>query len=339
MKRDTKKRPPLPLLGITMGDPAGIGPEIIVQALAEREVRRLCRPIVIGDARILDRAGRICRSRLRPHPLTSPEEATGGRGTLEVLDLKNIAPAQALFGQISAECGRAAVECVLKAVELARTGAIAGIVTAPLHKEAMQAAGFRYPGHTELIAERVGSADYSMLLIVGRLRVFHISTHLSLREACQQVKKERILQVIRIAQQTLRDLGVRRPRIAVAGLNPHAGEGGLFGREEIEEIAPAVAEAKRMDLPVSGPYPPDALFAAAKRGEWEAIVAMYHDQGHVPLKMIGFEKGVNVTAGLPIVRTSPDHGTAFDIAGKGVANPSSLIAAIRLAARLSSAHA
>ncbi len=339
MKRDTKKRPPRPLLGITMGDPAGIGPEIIVQALAEREVRRLCRALVIGDARILERARTICRSRLHLRVLSTPEEATGERGTLEVLDLKNIAPAQAPFGRMSAECGRAAVECILKAVDLALSGAIAGIVTAPLHKEAIQAAGFSYPGHTELIAERAGGSDYAMLLIVGRLRVFHISTHLSLQEACRQVKREKILQVIRIAHQTLRDLGVRRQRTAVAGLNPHAGEGGLFGLEEIEEIAPAVAEAQREGFTVSGPHPPDTLFAATRRGEYDAIVAMYHDQGHVPLKMIGFEKGVNVTAGLPIVRTSPDHGTAFDIAGEGVANPQSLIAAIRLASRLARARA
>jgi 4-hydroxythreonine-4-phosphate dehydrogenase len=209
-----------------------------------------------------------------------------------------------------------------------------GVVTAPLNKEAMVQAGFKYEGHTELLAARTGAKDYAMLLVVGRMRVIHVSAHISLRSACDRVKKARILTVSRLAHQALCDLGSRKKRIAVAGLNPHAGEGGLFGREEIEEILPAVEAARAEGITVSGPYPPDTLFQRLKLGEFDAVVAMYHDQGHIPLKLIGFDRGVNITVGLPIIRTSVDHGTAFDIAGTGTANPRSMVEAILLAAKL-----
>lgn len=323
-----------PLLGLTIGDPAGVGPEIVVKATAQEEVRAACRPLVIGETGILRRATRLCRVDLSVRPIASPAEATGAPGTLEVLDLKNIDAANCPPGVLSPHCGRAAAEYLYKAIDLAMTHELDGVVTAPLSKEAMVQAGFKYDGHTELFAERTRTKDYAMLLVVGRMRVIHVSTHTSLRSACEKVKKGRILTVIRLAHQALHDLGSKKRRIGVAGLNPHAGEGGLFGREEIEEIAPAVEAAKAEGIKASGPFSPDTLFHRLKLGEFDAIVAMYHDQGHIPLKLIGFDRGVNVTVGLPIIRTSVDHGTAFDIAGTGTANPRSMVEAILLAAKL-----
>jgi len=323
-----------PLLGLTIGDPAGVGPEIVVKATAQEGVRAACRPLVIGETGILRRATRLCRVDLSVRPIASPAEATGAPGTLEVLDLKNIDAANCPPGVLSPHCGRAAAEYLYKAIDLAMTHELDGVVTAPLSKEAMVQAGFKYDGHTELFAERTRTKDYAMLLVVGRMRVIHVSTHTSLRSACEKVKKGRILTVIRLAHQALHDLGSKKKRIGVAGLNPHAGEGGLFGREEIEEIAPAVEAAKAEGIKASGPFSPDTLFHRLKLGEFDAIVAMYHDQGHIPLKLIGFDRGVNVTVGLPIIRTSVDHGTAFDIAGTGTANPRSMVEAILLAAKL-----
>ncbi|MCI0409354.1 MAG: 4-hydroxythreonine-4-phosphate dehydrogenase PdxA, partial [Acidobacteria bacterium] len=266
-------------------------------------------------------------------------ETTGDSGILEVLDLKNIDAAACPPGVLSPQCGRAAVEYLYKAIDLAMTGELHGIVTAPLNKEAMIQAGFKYDGHTELFAERTAAKEYAMMLVVGRMRVIHVSTHTSLRSACEKVKKGRILTVIRLAHRALHDLGTRKKRIAVAGLNPHAGEGGLFGREENEEIAPAVVAAKAQGIEASGPYSPDTLFHRLRLGEFDAAVAMYHDQGHVPLKLLGFDRGVNITVGLPIIRTSVDHGTAFDIAGTGTANPRSMVEAILLAAKLARSKA
>lgn len=323
-----------PLIGITLGDPAGIGPEIIVKMLAEKRPYTLARPLVIGDMRIVKRALRFSHLALDVVAVASPREVQGRFGLIEVLDLKNIEPEAAPPGTLSALCGRAAVEAVFKGIDLAMAGEIDGVVTAPLNKEAMQLAGFSYPGHTELFAERTGTRDYALMLVLGRLRVLHVSTHCSLREACERVKKERVLQVIRLAERALHALGIKRPKIAVAGLNPHAGEKGLFGREEIEEIIPAIEQARAEGILALGPYPPDTLFLRAKKGEFDGVVAMYHDQGHIPLKLLGFDRGVNVTVGLPIIRTSVDHGTAFDIAGTGTANPRSLVEAFRWAARM-----
>ncbi len=322
-----------PFLGLTIGDPAGIGPEIVAKAVTQEEVRAACRPLVIGEAGIMRRAIRLCRLDLSVRSIASPAETTGDPGTLELLDLKNIDPASCPSGVLSAQCGRAAVEYLYKAIDLAMARELDGVVTAPLNKEAMVQAGFKYDGHTELFAERTGTKDYAMLLVVGRMRVIHVSAHTSLRNACDKVKKARILSTIRLGHQALCDLGSRKKRIAVAGLNPHAGESGLFGREEIEEIAPAIEAAKAEGIKASGPYPPDTLFHRLKLGEFDAVVAMYHDQGHIPLKLIGFDRGVNVTVGLPIIRTSVDHGTAFDIAGTGTANPRSMVEAVLLAAK------
>ena len=322
-----------PVLGLTIGDPAGIGPEIVAKAATQQEVRAACRPLVIGEVGVLRRATRLCRLDLSVRAVASPAEATGHPGILEVLDLKNIDAASCPPGVLSPQCGRAAVEYLYRAIDLAMTNELHGVVTAPLNKEAMVQAGFKYDGHTELFAERTGAKDYAMMLVVGRMRVVHVSTHTSLRTACDKVKKGRVLAVIRLAHRALHDLGSRKKRIAVAGLNPHAGEGGLFGREETEEIAPAVEAAKAEGVKASGPHSPDTLFHRLRLGEFDAVVAMYHDQGHIPLKLIGFDRGVNVTVGLPIIRTSVDHGTAFDIAGTGTANPRSMVEAILLAAK------
>jgi len=322
-----------PVLGLTIGDPAGVGPEIVAKALTQEEVRAACRPLVIGEVGVLRRATRLCRVDLSVRAVASPAESNGDPGILEVLDLKNIDVASCPPGVLSPQCGRAAVEYLYKAIDLAMMGELHGVVTAPLNKEAMVQAGFKYAGHTELFAERTGTKEYAMLLVVGRMRVIHVSTHTSLRAACEKVKKGRVLTVIRLAHRALNDLGSRKKRIAVAGLNPHAGEGGLFGREEADEIAPAVEAAKAEGIQASGPHSPDTVFHRLRLREFDAVVAMYHDQGHVPLKLLGFDRGVNVTVGLPIIRTSVDHGTAFDIAGTGTANPRSMVEAILLAAK------
>jgi len=323
-----------PFLGLTIGDPAGIGPEVVAKAVTQEQVRAVCRLLVIGEAGIMRRATRLGRLDLSVRSVASPAESTGDAGIVEVLDLKNIDAATCPPGVLSPECGRAAVEYLYKAIDLAMAHELDGVVTAPLNKEAMVQAGFKYDGHTELFAGRTGTKDYAMLLVVGRMRVIHVSTHTSLRSACDKVKKGRIVTVIRLAHQALCDLGSRKKRIAVAGLNPHAGEGGLFGREEIEEIMPAIEVARTEGIEASGPYSPDTLFHRLKLGEFEAVVAMYHDQGHIPLKLIGFDRGVNVTLGLPIIRTSVDHGTAFDIAGTGKADERSMLEALRQAATL-----
>lgn len=322
-----------PLLGLTVGDPAGIGPEIIAKAVTHEEIRAACRPVIIGETGIMRRAVRLCHLDLHVRSICSPAEITGDPGCLEVVDLKNIDTTNCPSGVLAPHCGRAAVEYLNKAVDLALARELDGVVTGPLNKEAMGQAGFPYDGQTELLAERTGVKDYAMLLVVGRMRVLHVSTHTSLRTACEKVKRGRILTVIRLAHRVLFDLGSRQKRIGVAGLNPHAGENGRFGREEIEEIVPAVEAAKAEGIRVSGPFPPDTLFHRHRLGEFDALVAMYHDQGHIPLKLVGFHRGVNVTVGLPIIRTSVDHGTAFDIAGTGTANPRSLVEAILLATK------
>jgi 4-hydroxythreonine-4-phosphate dehydrogenase len=305
-----------------------------LKALAHPVIYRQAVPVVIGDARILRRARGFVGAEVEIRSIARPAEARGRFGEVEVLDLKNVSPESCPPGILLAEAGRAAVEYVFRGIDLAMAGELDGVVTAPLNKEAMQLAGYRFAGHTEIFAERTRTKEYSMMLTVGRLRVLHLSTHLSLREALSLVKKDRVLRVIRLASQVGGELGFKRPRIAVAGLNPHAGEGGLFGREEIEEITPAVLAARAEGIEAVGPFPPDTLFYRASKGEFDFVVAMYHDQGHIPLKLYGFDRGVNVTVGLPMIRTSVDHGTAFDIAGKGVANPRSMLEAIRLASRM-----
>lgn len=321
-----------PLLGITIGDATGVGPEITMMSLGDKEIYELCRPVVIGDLKIMKRAGEIVKSPLKFRAVPEINKAGCQYGTVDVIDLDNL-PLDLPFAKIDGRAGKAAYEYVAKAVALAQKGEIDAIVTAPLHKEALNMGGYPFPGHTEILAHLSGTKDYSMLLTGGGLSVIHVTTHVSIRKACDLIKKDRVLRVIELADEAVKLLGVANPRIAVAGLNPHAGEGGLFGTEEIEEIQPAISEAKKRGYDVTGPMPPDTVFyRAALKKHFDIVVVMYHDQGHIPLKILGFETGVNITVGLPFIRTSVDHGTAYGKAGKGTADSRSLTEALRLGA-------
>jgi 4-hydroxythreonine-4-phosphate dehydrogenase len=322
-----------PLIAVTMGDPAGIGPEILSKAFAEMDFREENRAIVVGDARMLDRAARLLDLPLRANVIGEPEDARFEPGTIDVIPETEL-PEDLPFGELDARAGDAAFRYVERAIGLAREGRVAAVATAPLNKEAMHLAGHKYPGHTEILAALTGTKDYAMMLVTDELKVIHVSTHVSLQEAIERVEPERELAVIRLAHGSLRRLGVESPRVAVAGLNPHAGENGLFGTEDADRIAPAVAAAVDEGLDATGPHPPDTVMMRARTGAFDIVVVQYHDQGHIPIKLMGFDTGVNVTVGLPFFRTSVDHGTAFDIAGTGEADPSSLRAAIDLARRL-----
>ena len=326
-----------PLVAVTMGDPAGIGPEIIARAFADPDFRNENRALVVGDARILERAIRLLELPLQINAVAEPESAEFGPGAVDVLAETEL-PEDLPFGELEARAGDAAFRYVEKATELASAGRVAAIATAPLNKEAMHLAGHLYPGHTEILAELTGTRDYAMMLVTDELKVIHVSTHVSLREAIERARPERELAVIRLAHESLRKLGYDEPKIAVAGLNPHAGENGLFGTEDAEQIAPAVAAAVEEGMDATGPWPPDTVLMRARRGEFDVVVVQYHDQGHIPVKLMGFDTGVNVTVGLPFFRTSVDHGTAFDIAGTGKADPASLRAALALARALAGAE-
>ena len=334
-----------PILGVTMGDPAGVGPEIIARAAAEPAVRRDSRPVVIGAASTMRAALGLVGSPLSVRAVARVADCRWADGTLEVLDLANVDMESLPRAAVSAAAGKAAYEYIERAVGLARAGEIHGIVTAPINKEALAAAGVPHSGHTEILAELSGTRDYAMLLMGEELRVIHVTTHIPLRRVPELVTTERVLRTIRLAQRTMAGLGRPDARIAVAGLNPHAGEDGLFGDEEKRAIGPAIEAARAEGLTVLGPLPADTLFSRARGGEFDIVVAMYHDQGHIPVKTLGFRydestkrwtglSGVNVTVGLPFLRTSVDHGTAFDRAWKGIANPESMIEAIDVAVRM-----
>ncbi|MCL4861844.1 MAG: 4-hydroxythreonine-4-phosphate dehydrogenase PdxA [Caldilineaceae bacterium] len=328
-----------PLLALTLGDPAGIGPEVVVKALQHTRVYQQCRPLVVGDRRMLAQAAAwVQATALGFDVVQRPDQGAYTPGVITVLDLGNADPTQIVPGQVSADAGRAAVEYVFRACDLAMAGEVDAIVTAPLNKEAMNLAGFHFAGHTELLAERTGATKVSMLLTGHKLRVVHVSTHVSLAEAIRRVTPARVEEVIDLAQRSCQALGIDQPHIAIAGLNPHASEGGLFGNEEAHAIAPAVAAARARGLNVSDPLPPDTVFLRAVKGEFDIVVAMYHDQGHIPMKLLAFDSGVNVSMGLPIIRTSVDHGTAFDIAGAGVASEESMVAAIDVAVQMARAR-
>lgn len=334
------------IIGITLGDPAGIGPEISIKAFHNPELYEKSRPLLVGDASVVSYY-------LAQHPelnlslnvIEKPADGTYTYGTIDLIDLGLVDMDTFKVGEVSTVGGDAAFQYVKKVIELALAKEIDATVTNPLNKEAMNAAGHHFAGHTEIYAELTGTDKYTMMLADGNLRVVHVSTHVSLREACDRATKERVLDVIRIADKACKDLGIENPRIAVAGLNPHCGENGLFGREEIEQINPAVEAAKAEGINVEGSLPADTLFSKANGGMYDIVVAMYHDQGHIPLKLLGFvydqEKGawqavqgVNITLGLPIIRASVDHGTAFDQAGKWTASELSLENAIDYAIRL-----
>jgi 4-hydroxythreonine-4-phosphate dehydrogenase len=324
----------LPTIAITMGDAAGIGPEIIMKALARLEARTICRPLVIGDARRLARAGKIVGTQLKLVSRAAPRDATYSPGKVECIDLALI-PEDLPFGLTSAVAGEAAFRYIERAVRIVEAGEAQAICTAPLSKEALHAAGHRYPGHTELLAALTNTPEVSMMLVAPKLRVIHVTTHMGLLDAIERIDAALVERVIGRAHETLTRAGIQQPRIGVCGINPHAGENGLFGRgEEAQKIEPAVRNARARGWDVKGPLPADTLFYLAARGDYDIVVAMYHDQGHGPIKVQGLEAGVNITVGLPVVRTSVDHGTAFDIAGKGVADERSLIEALRQAAAL-----
>lgn len=318
-----------------MGDPAGVGPEVSVRALAEREVYSRCRPFIIGDLATIQKTAAGVALPLVVKQITSPGEARFEFGLVEVLQATTGDISAIKMGAVSAEAGKAAVECIFKAVDLAKGRQIDAIATAPLNKDAINQAGYHYPGHTEMLASLTETTDYSLMLVAGDFRVIHVTTHVSMRQALDLLSKERVLRIIRLADRTAKELGVAKPRVAVAGFNCHAGENGLFGTEEIEHITPAIEAAKAEGIDASGPWPGDTVFfRAAQRKEFDIVLAMYHDQGHVAVKMLGFEAGVNTTAGLPIIRTSVDHGTAFRRAGQWRANAGSMVEAIKLGADL-----
>lgn len=328
-----------PLLAITMGDPAGIGPEIVLKTLKRPDIYERCRPLVIGDRRILERAAPwVSAETLQYQDVADPDAGVYRHGWVSLIDCRNASPSACPVGRVRAASGQAAVDYVFLATDLAMSGRVDAIVTAPLNKAAMHAAGYSFAGHTELLAERTGADRVSMLLVGPTLKVVHVSTHVALAEAIRRVTRERVEAVIDIAAESCRALGIPNPRIAVAGLNPHASEGGIFGNEEATEIEPAIAAARAKGLNVTDPQPPDTVFLRATKGEYDIVVAMYHDQGHIPMKLLAFDSGVNVSVGLPIIRTSVDHGTAFDIAGTGKAREESLIAALDVAIRMVAAR-
>jgi 4-hydroxythreonine-4-phosphate dehydrogenase len=334
-----------PLIGISVGDPAGIGPEITAKALSSSEIYQLCRPLIVAEAEMMKDAAQFSGLNLKIHAISSPKEGLFQLGVLDILDLKNIDAKSIKHKVISADYGRASFEYVKKVIELALSKEIDATVTGPISKEAINQAGFHYSGHTEIYADLTHTKEYAMMLVHNHFRVIHVSTHVSLREACDRVRKDRVYRVIMLGYDAVKKLGIGNPRIAVAGLNPHAGESGMFGREEIEEIEPAIKQAQKEGLNVEGPIPPDTVFSKMQGSQYDLVVVMYHDQGHIPTKLIGFQyddktktwgsmSGVNITCGLPIIRVSVDHGTAFGKAGEGRANPESMIQAIKIATQL-----
>ena len=331
----------LPVIGITMGDPAGVGPEVVMKALARPDAYAFCRPLVVGDAKQLGRAAALLKLKLRVVSIKAPGEAKYKRGNVECIDIGQV-PEELPYGKVSAAAGEAAYRYIERAVKLALERSIDAICTAPINKEALNAAGHRFPGHTELLAKLTGTREVSLTLLAPKLRVIHVTAHIGLLDAIDKIDAALVERTITRGRELLVRAGIGQeragapdPRIGVCGINPHAGEGGLFGRgEEERKIVPAVAAARARGWNIDGPLPADSLFYLAARGDYDLVVAMYHDQGHGPVKALGLEHGVNVTAGLPIVRTSVDHGTAFDIAGTGKADERSMIEALKQAAAL-----
>jgi 4-hydroxythreonine-4-phosphate dehydrogenase len=330
-----------PIIGITMGDPAGIGSEITVKALKQKEIYDKCLPIVIGDHQALHEANEFCGTALALREIRDVDEATGEYGVLEYIDMGFLAPGSFVYKKVQKLCGEASFQYVVKGIRLGMERKIHAVITGPINKEAINLAGHHYSGHTEIFAEYTHTKNYAMLLISPTLKVIHVTTHCSMREACDRIKKDRVLNVIRLAHEGLTLMDVKKPKIGVAGLNAHCSENGLFGWEEEREIIPAIEEAKALGFDADGPVPPDTVFVKAMAGQYDVVVAMYHDQGHIPVKLSGFKldlktnryssiSGVNCTIGLPLIRSSVDHGTAFGKAGEGRANEESLIDAINV---------
>jgi len=323
-----------PVVAITIGDACGVGPEVVFKALARPDVRAACRPLVIGAMPII----KLTRDQFAPsvklRRITEIAQAEFPGDAVECLDLQNLVPADAPRGQLSPQAGKAAAEFAIRAGELALQKKVDAIATAPLNKEAMRMGGVHYIGHTELYQELAGNPPVATMLISGELRVVHVVQHASLAESLRRITRENVVHTIRATDAGMRQLGFSQPRLGVCGLNPHNGEGGLMGHEEIDSIGPAVQAARQEGIAASGPFAADSIFFRAVRGEYDCIVAMLHDQGHIAIKTYGFDRSITVTLGLPFIRTSADHGTAFDIAGKGIANETSMAEAIMLAARL-----
>jgi 4-hydroxythreonine-4-phosphate dehydrogenase len=334
-----------PIIAITMGDPAGIGPEIVVKALSHSQVYLICCPLVTGDAAIISKAVALLGLDMTIHAISEVSEAIFRPGTIDVIDLHCVNLRTFRYGEVQAQCGNAAFVSITKAIDMAMKDEVDATVTAPLNKEALNLAGHHFDGHTEIYATYTHTKKYAMLLADQFLRVIHVSTHVPLRKACALVKKDRIIEVTELITDACRQFGIEKPRIGIAGLNPHSSDNGLFGTEEAKEIIPAVNELLARGFNVDGPVPPDTLFAKAKCGQYDGCVAMYHDQGHIPFKVVGFNwnkvtgkmdsvKGVNITLGLPIIRVSVDHGTAFDVAGKGVASEDAMMLSLEYASRM-----
>ncbi len=323
-----------PLIAITMGDPAGIGPEVLAKALSLKEIYDICRPAVIGESHVMQGAISLIKKSLKLRPVKKVAETLGQFGTIDILDLHKPDLKEFKIGQVSAACGGAAMEYIEMAMNLALSGEVKAMVTAPINKEATMLAGYEGLGHLEYISKKTNTKESATMLATGNLRCVHLTTHYSLREACDQVTKERVLARLKLTDECFVKWGFGKPRIAAAGINPHAGENGMFGREEIEEIGPAVEEARKLGIDVKGPIPADSVFNRAINGEFDVVLVMYHDQGHIPVKVHGFENSVSVALGLPLLRTSVDHGTAFDIAGKGIAEAQSMVEAIKVAVSL-----
>jgi len=338
-----------PIISITMGDPAGIGAEIIIKALSNKEIYKRSKPVVIGSSCVINDALKFIPSNLELNVIKDAKQIKGKFGLIDLIDLENIKLDEFSYGKVSDKAGQASLDYIYKGIDLAMKGLVDAVVTGPIHKEAIKAAGSPYAGHTEIFASRTKAKNYAMMLVDKNLKVIHVSTHVSLRQACDLVKKERVLTVIRLANKALKDLGIKNPKIGVAGLNPHAGESGLFGNEEIKEIIPAINHAKKEGIIADGPVPPDTIFSKVMGKQYDIAVAMYHDQGHIPMKITGFKynkstnkwstmSGVNVTVGLPIIRTSVDHGVAFGKAGEGRANEESMVEAIDMAIKFVNGH-
>ena len=323
-----------PAIAITMGDPCGIGPEVVVKALAEAAVYASCRPLVVGNTYAMGQAVRLTGLPLKIRETSDLASAGLNPGAVDVVDIHNLNPEDITVGEISGACGKAAMEWVTKAGELAMAGAVDGLATAPLNKEAASLAGYESIGHMELLQKLSGTKTVATMLMAKNLRVVHLTTHRSLRLACDYVKKDRILEFLELTNKSFVEFGIPQPSIGVAALNPHGSDGGLLGDEEAQEIAPAVEAARSKGIDAVGPIPADVVFHQAIQGRYHAVLAMFHDQGHIPVKVYGFEESITANLGLPFVRTSVDHGTAFDIAGKGVAAHLSMLESIRLAVAL-----
>lgn len=324
-----------PIIAIPMGDPAGIGPEIVVKALSRPEVLECARCVVVGDKKVMEQAVRILGLSMKIHVIKEPVEGLYEENTLDLIDLDNVDMEQLKLGEISGMCGQAAYECIAESISLANARKVDAVSTTPINKESLRAAGVPYIGHTEIFGALTDTEDPLTMFEVRNMRVFFLTRHVSLRKACDMVTKERVIDYVKRCTEALRQLGVEDGTMAIAGLNPHSGEHGLFGNEEVEAVYPAVEELQAQGYRVEGPIGADSVFHLALKGRFNSVLSLYHDQGHIATKTLDFERTIAVTAGMPILRTSVDHGTAMDIAGKGIASDVSMVEAIRLAAKYS----